>query len=393
MASIRIDQCLRDNSKLVDIVDSDKDVIELCLGGRNSQLLAFRKRLQQPRWTNVKLFTELNIKSYGAGLSIGTINEEIVSLQHLKNFILTLTGIPATDQVLLTNQGNVIDKESQLDFSIDIYVTVRQGASSLADITVKWGMRYLKSIKLAFLTKVEILDAENFNTVRDIKLYVQKTFKIVTMNQVLFHGEVKVKESEKLFDMFLKEDSTSSETLNLSLIVDQKPFDVKIIQTRELPSFSMSIEENFTIYQIKLMAAEWIRTPVKCFDLYFENFEHALDEEKTLLDYDAIENYESLKLTAKTILQIRLHFEEPDEIREESIWIDEVNGETTLYQHLKKIRKKNGLRKREMVLIPDDGGYCWVRSFPQKYRLIDLLNFSLDFHVVPQRRIKNCLIM
>ena len=373
-------QFLKDNVSLADLSSENifSDVIELCLAGKKCQQLELRKSLRQPKWRNVALFTEFAVKSFGNGKIIGTINKKL-KLKDLKDRIQTLTGIPRSDQVLLDDKGAILDKEQKLSNSTtDVYFIALRPRKELEDIATKWGIKQFKTIKLVFLTKEDTLDPTKFNIILDVQTYIKEKYKVIIGDQVLLHYGVELKCTENLFELFLKVKNPTTEELRLNLIAFQRPIDVKIVTLRGA-SFKIKVDKTHTIKMIKDKVSQRTHIPADHFQLFLTD--RHLQEEKTLQDYECeIIDCEKITLTLKTVLKIRLHFEDPNEIREETILIDEVSGKKTLHKHLKKIRKKNGLKKREMVLIPDEIGL--ENRWQNECLLMDLLDYSLDYCIV-----------
>ena len=336
-----------------------------------------RKNLRQPQMASLALFNCMTIKSFGSGQYIGLYDKKMY-LEELRGLIETMTAIPRRNQVLVDERGTIINRWNQHEIVGDVYVAIKPTKQDFEEIAVGLGIKQFKSFKLTFLTKEETLDAKEFPNVKDIKNYVQRSYQIKSPNQLLMYKGDELEDSQDLFPLFLKEEARAKE-LKLNMIVNYKPFDVKIVPIRGHRPFLIRVTESELIFQIMERIQNKLNLPIDHFQLSIKDSDTPLDRDKALKDYE-FKTKDNLVLKLQHILKIRLHLVESNEIKEECTIIDEKSGVTTLRKHLKRIRKKNGIKKRGMILIPDDDeGYRWAPS--GKHRLIDLLNYSLDFRV------------
>ncbi|XP_066926793.1 polyubiquitin-like [Clytia hemisphaerica] len=388
---------LKDDMKLE--LEHFSDAVELCLAGKKCLALAIRKGLRQPKWRNVALITHFTIKSFGTGKTILIMREKL-GMGNLKYLIQSKTEILIPDQVLVYENGEKSDENKQNLNITDMYLAIRPGAKVGEHIALKWDIKLFKTIRLVFLTREDELEPKEFQNVLKVQTYIKEKYNVNMKNQVLLHNGIELKYTQNLFELFLKMKDPTEE-MRLNLIAVQQPLDLKVV-TLNKATYRIKVEPLLTIEQIKDMVSQRSKMPVAHFELFVNDSKLQFEDHKTLQDYDHMIDCENtIVITLKTVLKIRLHFEDPNEIKEECVLIDEEYGRITLRQHLRKIRKKHGLKKREMVLISDENGlgYRWSlgiggRRRERDYQLMDLLNFSLDYHIIRgggERR--NCQVM
>ena len=171
---------LKDDINISDLLTVDRNIVEICIGGKKCRQLTVRKNLRQPKMAGVALFNcYMSIKSYGSGQYIGLYDKKLC-LEKLKELIKMLTMIPRRIQVLVDDKGNVIDKCKQIELADDIYVAMKPTTKDLDEIAHQFGIKQFESFTLTFASEMETLDARKFQYVKDVKTYVQRNYKIIT---------------------------------------------------------------------------------------------------------------------------------------------------------------------------------------------------------------------
>ena len=154
-----------------------------------------------------------------------------------------------------------------------------------------------------------------FNLIQNLKQHVCQKYKIRRDDQVILFKGRKLDDSEKLITLFLEEKSPDL-TLSLNLIVQEKAFEIRIINMITTDSLFVAVKSSDTIVGLKKQLEEKTDLP------YSETIiiEQRSDEEIHLEDDRQVSDYDFDEYTVLVLYRvtttIRLHIKDTGEIKE-----------------------------------------------------------------------------
>eukprot|EP00111_Clytia_hemisphaerica_P020365 TCONS_00059993-protein len=284
-------------------------------------------------------------------------------------------GLKVNKYMMVENKAKISIMSNTLPYRVE-RARHKMSNKNSQKIRDRYNINCISTFRLNFLTKTVELKFKNFRLIRDVKIHIQKEFNIRVGDQVLIYKGKKLMENQLTRDVFLENQINSLRDVSISLVIEKKPFMLKISpQIRSQSWFSISINDSDNIEEVKQQIQAETEIPIQNIHLIDQKMQDILCDTKKVEEYKFLDQS---VITLQQKLSIRLHFAKDNRVEERVEILPEYEKRTVL-DLLEEIRES---------FLPKEMNVEEIRY--HRYGTLITRIYEIDFRI---KKIKKCSIM
>eukprot|EP00111_Clytia_hemisphaerica_P004550 TCONS_00013052-protein len=339
---------------------------------------------------NKDLQYELNIGVLNSTttISIKTIYKRVSST---KESIKFETKIPVFNQVLVDDNGLIIVHD-ELIGSSNLHLAVVGDVPPYAESWLEEnGVRPIKRFKLRFLTKADSLSITEYNTIYQVKRYIENQYEIQRVDQKLLFKGKEVNENQSVFSLMMADPSLPlSDEFGFDLVI-KIPVNLRVVYFYKTcdREFQVEVHESDTVAEVKEKIYVKNKIPIQHIHLSIHG------EEGAKLDDGDTRTMKELDLGPEPVLWMRpvilIHLKVPGRNSKWSFY-EELTRLSTLESILINIQRTHRLQRTWLTEIYDKQGNQCTRNL-NLFSSANTDEMSITVYPIMERNKDSCFLM